>query len=311
MNLQLKNVLRFGNQMVLSDFGSAIFLKSIEGVNAIGGSSTKICPSILPPEMVAKIELSNRDCFDQLMRYWKYVHADANHLRTLTPHERQSLSQFVKSRRNNESDGQRWKDDISSLLETIKFEDLPLVLSKCTSLKHFSDVWERMCQNYDLWETIVRPRVDEQKQCVYLLKAFENREGYPDRDVSALPYKLVTPSEKVDVWTFGVFIYELCSGGNPFHTGYRGDLRGVEAYSRLFEWDRSAAERSIREHVQDPLAQDLLSQILVPAEERLPSISAVLEHPFFLPESVEAERYLEKVSVVLLRLSGFAQESCC
>jgi len=303
MNLQLKNVLRFGkDKMVLSDFGSALFLKSINGVNAIGGSSTKICPSILPPEMIAKVDLSNRDNYDQLMKYWKYVHMDANYLRSLTPHERQAISHFVESRESKtpkkskeKTDRQNnWKENISSLLETIRFEDLPDVLSKCTSFDIFCAIWERMCQNYYLWETIIRPRVDEHKQYVYMLKTFENRHDSPPRDASTLPYKLVVPSEKVDVWTFGIFIYELCSGGNPFHTGYQGDLRGVDAYSRLCEWDRSTAEKSIREHVQDPLAQDLLCQILVPAEERLPSIAEVLKHPFFSPKSVEEERYLEK-----------------
>ena len=58
MNLQLKNVLRFGrDQMMLSDFGSALFIKAIKGVNAIGGSSVKVCPSILPHEMVCKVDL--------------------------------------------------------------------------------------------------------------------------------------------------------------------------------------------------------------------------------------------------------------
>jgi len=299
MNLQLKNVLRFGKQMVLSDFGSALFLKSIKGVNAIGGTSTKICPSILPPEMVAKVELSNREGFDQLMRYWKYVHTDANLLRSLTPHERQAISQFVescesKSYKKSKEKKSGWKEEISSLLETIQFEDLPAVLSNCTTFDDFCIIWERMCQNYNLWETIVRPRIDEENRCVYMLKTFENRHDSPPRETSMLPYKLVSPSEKVDVWIFGIFIYELCSGGNPFHTGYQGDLRGVDAYSTLYQWDRSAAEKTIREHVQDPLAQDLLCQILVPADERLPSVSEVLKHPFFSPKSVEAERYLEK-----------------
>ena len=94
----------------------------------------------------------------------------------------------------------------------------------------------------------------------------------------------------------GIFIYELCSGGNPFHTGYKGELRGVEAYSKLHGWDLSAAQRSVREHVRDPLAQDLLCQILVPAKDRLPTMDKVLQHPFFRPHSMEAERFLEKVS---------------
>jgi serine/threonine protein kinase len=302
MNLQMKNVLRFGMEMVLSDFGNALFLKSIEGINAFGGTATKLCPSILPPEMFARIELANRDSFDQLMRYWKYVHGDANQLRSLTPHERQAISQFVQSRISSklskpdeQNEGhQQWKENISSLLDTIRFEDLPYALSNCPSFRQFCAIWERLCQNYELWETAVRPWVDEEAQCVYLLKTFENRPNHPSRDVSLLPYKLVPPSEKVDVWIFGIFIYELCSGGNPLHTGYRGDLRGVEAYSKLHGWDLSAAERSVREHVQDPLAQDLLCQILVPAKERLPTMDAVLKHPFFWPKSVEAERFLEK-----------------
>jgi hypothetical protein len=240
--------------------------------------------------MFARIELANRDSFDQLMRYWKYVHGDANQLRSLTPHERQAISQFVQSRISSklskpdeQNEGhQQWKENISSLLDTIRFEDLPYALSNCPSFRQFCAIWERLCQNYELWETAVRPWVDEEAQCVYLLKTFENRPNHPSRDVSLLPYKLVPPSEKVDVWIFGIFIYELCSGGNPLHTGYRGDLRGVEAYSKLHGWDLSAAERSVREHVQDPLAQDLLCQILVPAKERLPSMDAVLKHPFFL-----------------------------
>ena len=300
-NLQLKKVLRYGQQMLLSDFGSAIFLKSIDGLNSIGGSSTKICPSILPPEVIAKIELSNRDNYSRFMKYWSHVQTDAKYLRALTPHERDSISQYVFSSEsssathNNKTDLQHWKSNISSLLESIRFEDLPPFLAKCNTFGQFRQIWERMCENFDIWENNLRPRHSDD-QCVYMIKSFENRIGSPPRDVSSLPYKLVPPSEKVDVWMFGIFIYELCSGGNPFHSGYRGDLRGADTYSRLYEWNRSAAEKSVREHVQDPLAQDLLCQILLPANERLPTISAVLKHPFFSPKSQEAERFLEKVS---------------
>ena len=111
------------------------------------------------------------------------------------------------------------------------------------------------------------------------------------------------PSEKVDVWVFGIFLYQLCSGGNPFHTGYQGDLRGVDAYSQLHHWNKLEADRNIREHIQDPLAQDLLRQILLPINERLPNMMAVLRHPFFSPTSTEAERYLEKVSIILVPIS--------
>jgi serine/threonine protein kinase len=126
-------------------------------------------------------------------------------------------------------------------------------------------------------------------------------------DISKLPYTLIPPSEKVDVWSFGIFIYQLCSGGNLFHTGYQGELRGVDAYSQLHHWNKLEADRNIREHIQDPLAQDLLHKILVPVNERLPNMVAVLKHPFFSPTSAEAERIIEKVSV--LSLSSKIQSS--
>jgi hypothetical protein len=50
----------------------------------------------------------------------------------------------------------------------------------------------------------------------------------------------------------------------------------------------------VREHILDPLAQDLLMKMLLPADERLPTITAVLRHPFFFPKSDEAKRLLEK-----------------
>jgi len=300
LDLQLKNVLRFGTQMMLSDFGSTLFLKSILDINAIGGSSTTICPSILPPELVAKIDLSTDGFkFDQFGSYWKHVSDDADGIRLLTPHERQLISKIIASHKKGEnkkgenSMKQSWRGDISSSLETIEFRDLPQVLSSCGSVHRFSLIWERMCANNRLWD-IVRPRVDMTNRCAYMLKTFEDRDDNHMHDISKLPYKLINPSEKVDVWVFGIFIYQLCSGGNPFHTGYQGDLRGVDAYSRLHHWNKVEADKSIREHIQDPLAQDLLRRILLPASERLPNMTAVLRHPFFSPTSTEAERYLEK-----------------
>eukprot|EP00986_Skeletonema_menzelii_P013645 scaffold8097_cov148-Skeletonema_menzelii.AAC.16 len=299
LDLQLKNVLQFGKQMMLSDFGSTLFLKSILDVNAIGGSSSTICPSVLPPELVAKIDLSTDGFkFDLFRSYWKHVSDDAESIRVLTPHERQLISKIIVSHKGGQNSmRQSWRDEISSSLETIEFRDLPQVLSSCGSVHNFSVIWERMCANNRLWD-IVRPRVDMTNQCAYMLKTFEDRDDSQMlHDVSDLPYKLIHPSEKVDVWAFGIFIYQLCGGGNPFHTGYQGHLLGVDAYSRLHHWSKVDADKSISEHIQDPLAQDLLRQILIPASERLPNMTAVLRHPFFSPTSTEAERYLEKVSV--------------
>lgn len=62
----------------------------------------------------------------------------------------------------------------------------------------------------------------------------------------------------------------------------------------MHNWDTSSAKDIINEHVQDPLAKDLLYSVLAPSNERAPSMAAILDHPYFSPESVNAERYLER-----------------
>ena len=245
--------------------------------------------------MVAKIHLGSS--FDQFNNYWSHVYKDATTLRIISPNERQDISQCVESWTTNSSpnivNDQSWKEGISSSLETINFNDLPQELATCSSIPEFNLVWERMRSNLSLWESVVRPRVDKGNKLAYALKVFDDRLDAP-HGIATLPFSLVAPSEKVDVWQYGIFLYELCSGGNPFHIGYQGDLRGVDAYQNLYNWDTCVAKRSIDEHVQDPMAQDLLCRILVPESERLPNMMAVLSHPFFEPKSLDAERFLEK-----------------
>lgn len=212
MNLRLKNVLQFGEQTSLSDFKNALFLKG----DTVGGASRTLCLSILPPEMIAKVKAEGV-AFNQFNHHWIHVYKDANILRAITPHERQEIARVVKSwvASNVEAaQAQSWKDEISSSLETIAFEDLPFELSKCDTVEEFSVVWERMFNNYLLWK-VVRPRVDNEKQFVYMVKIYEDRM----ESRSLLPFALLSPSEKIDVWMFGIFIYELCSGGSPFHSG--------------------------------------------------------------------------------------------
>lgn len=62
------------------------------------------------------------------------------------------------------------------------------MLSKSASLDAFQTTWERMCKNHTMWETVVRPHVDEEKQCVYVLKTFEDRHDSPPRDASSHPF---------------------------------------------------------------------------------------------------------------------------
>jgi hypothetical protein len=75
----------------------------------------------------------------------------------------------------------------------------------------------------------------------------------------------VEPSTSIDVWGFGILLFALCAGGSLFHLGFDGDLCSTLDFAELYDWNRHKAERAMRDKIEDPLAQDLLMQILVPA----------------------------------------------
>ena len=61
-----------------------------------------------------------------------------------------------------------------------------------------------------------------------------------------------------------VLLYFLCSGGDLFHVGHNGDLRSFSAYAAdLHGWTKESADSIVRSNVDDPLAQDLLTKLVV------------------------------------------------
>jgi len=191
-----------------------------------------------------------------------------------------------------------WKDIVSMALITISFEDLPFSLSRCKGVYEFSQIWSRLLFHSKLWKKI-KPQISEDEKYAYIIKTHNDMPdefGIIEKPMEdEVPYTLVGPSESIDVWGFGVLLFALCSGGQLFHVGFDGDLHDTEDFAMLHGWTKRSAERIIQEKIEDPLAQDLLHQILVPSAERLGNMETVLAHPFFGPSSnLEAQRILEK-----------------
>ena len=193
------------------------------------------------------------------------------------------------------SDSRDWRQMISMALITISFNDLPLSLTSCKSIAEFSDVWNKLLTNAELWN-LVRPRRCKDGN-VYIIKAYCETNDPSDTisDTSILPFNLVQASPKQDIWAFGVLVFCMCSKGQLFSLDRDDNLIENESYSQLYNWEKKTARSIIEERVEDPLAQDLLFQILVPVHERLESMDAVLAHPFFGSScDLEAQRILEK-----------------
>ena len=289
---------------------------------------------MIPPEMLVKIDPSTQQVLlDRYEFYWKSVYEDARDLDLLTPddicniasvvksismtegislktgnfgsdtlmHSSQKPTQFAPSHSSSGipndimlGDRQDWKHMISMALITISFSDLPHSLTSCGSIGEFSDVWNKLISNSELWKQ-VKPRTGSDGS-VYLVKTFLQDDSLVSfSNASQLPYNLSQASEKLDIWAFGAILYAMCAKGHLFSLDHEDNLVVADSYAQLFVWDKKVARIIIEERVHDPPAQDLLLQILVQEHERLDTMDMVLSHPFFGPSSgLEAQRILEK-----------------
>lgn len=325
-DLKMENVVRFGKNLALVDFDSACKFGIKGKGEKMGSGSSKFCTGVLPPEMICRIDLvSDYKKLIQYEEYWHGVSEDAKDLNLLTPDDIQTISSVTKlllakanATRNvgktasgsktlrsemddiyggfeNRND---WKDVLSISLITISFDDLPFSLNRCDGVEEFSVVLNRILFHAKLWKR-VKPRFTADEKYAFLIKTYNdipNEFGIIEKpDTTTIPYELLDPSKSIDVWGFGLLLYSMCSGSSLFHLGFDGDLNRISDFAELYEWDRQKSERVIRSKIEDPLAQDLLMQILVPNSDRLQSMEEVLKHPFFgSPSNLAAQRILEK-----------------
>eukprot|EP00547_Thalassionema_nitzschioides_P001793 CAMPEP_0194217596 /NCGR_PEP_ID=MMETSP0156-20130528/21718_1 /TAXON_ID=33649 /ORGANISM="Thalassionema nitzschioides, Strain L26-B" /LENGTH=2107 /DNA_ID=CAMNT_0038946687 /DNA_START=829 /DNA_END=7152 /DNA_ORIENTATION=+ len=323
-DLKMENIVRFGKNLSLIDFDGAYKFGSKSLGDKLGGCSSKFCTGVLPPEMITRIDLiSDFPKLTQYEDYWRRVSEDAKDVNLLTPDDIQTITSVTKSllakadvarnlrktlprglraemdnQSSNLENSNDWKDILSVSLMTLSFHDLPFSLNRCQEVEEFAKVWNRLLFHAKLWKKL-KPRITSDERFAYLVKSHNDAPddlGVVEKpDSSKIPYALVEPSEKIDVWGFGVLLYALCSGGTLFHLGFDADLHNSEDFVELYEWDKQKAERILRENVDDPLAQDLLLSILVPEDIRLPNMTVVLSHPFFGPSSsLEAQHILER-----------------
>lgn len=159
----------------------------------------------------------------------------------------------------------------------------PEMFVKLTSgeLKMYNAYWEAVESMHGgaaIDKAIIEPRLDSSTGNVYVLRCYFADSG---AKLPPLPYKLIPTQEAADVWSFGRFLFTLCSSGHPlFPTNLRtGQLL---EYDQVASWDREKRERAIYTHVDDPLAQDILLHLLSSHEERASlRMETILQHPFF------------------------------
>jgi hypothetical protein len=148
-----------------------------------------------------------------------------------------------------------------------------------------------MKQNrHNLWKRKIEPRVRARKGNAggeFVVKTLDPHENVHN----LLPYynDLIEASPAIDIWSFGVLLYNLCTEQSLLPVDRADDLADAESMSKAATWTDNELERKIRcaniigsDVVEAKVVKDLLCKLLrVNPQDRPKSMSDVLGDPLF------------------------------
>ena len=103
-----------------------------------------------------------------------------------------------------------------------------------------------------------------------------DNDGIPITD--GLPYELITASHAYDTWSFGIVLFELCSG-IPLFLANSDDNVLFENLLDLFAFTDKYKRKRMAE-ITNLEARNLVSQMLMKDPTKRPKMAQVLGHPF-------------------------------
>ena len=121
--------------------------------------------------------------------------------------------------------------------------------------------------------------IDDERKTAYVRGAWGDCPD--DRDERN---KEVTAHPAQDMWSLGVVLFHLCSGEALFHANDE-DMLDDHRLFRLALWT-DEYKSSCLDKVEDPLARNLISQLLHKNPEKRPTAQRVLDHPFLSGKTV-------------------------
>mmetsp|Transcript_8743 Transcript_8743/g.10098 ORF Transcript_8743/g.10098 Transcript_8743/m.10098 type:complete len:1855 (+) Transcript_8743:175-5739(+) len=148
--------------------------------------------------------------------------------------------------------------------------------------KYWSAVFE--LPNVVIPKELISPRIDPDTGDAFVLKCYCKLDDSSQRSLPPLPYDLVKVSPSVDIWSFGVFLFALMTGGEMlFQSNIRkGSMSKLELATM---WNDDVATSIMQQYINDPVAEDLLLFLLSSEVERKNmDMNTILCHPFFVHE---------------------------
>jgi hypothetical protein len=151
-------------------------------------------------------------------------------------------------------------------------------------LKMYNDYWEFVKSRFgvEIDPNVITSQTNPKTGETYVLKCYYVTDDEKDaKKLPPLPYKPVRARETLDLWSFGQVLFTMCSSGHPLFpmnvkTGH------LLAFDQVANWSDAIAKDLIYQHIDDPLAQDLLFHIMTGFDERASlQVETLLSHPFF------------------------------
>jgi serine/threonine protein kinase len=158
-------------------------------------------------------------------------------------------------------------------------------------LEQYDIYWKVVMKlkNVEIPEEMIKPLIDPITQEVYVKKCYCLLDESTMQALPHLPYDLVELETSLDIWAFGIVLFQMLSGGESLLTSKKtGEIASAEI---LAKWDIHVAHSFVSQNIADVAAQDLLIHILSPLHIRQSmDMKIVLAHPFFftspLPDDI-------------------------
>lgn len=174
----------------------------------------------------------------------------------------------------------------------------PEMFKKLDSLEQafYNNYWRSVFElaNVSIARELITPRVDPETGDVYVVKCYCNLDEKTKRSLPPLPYDLIEPNTSIDLWSYGVFLFNLITDGETlFNSNLRmGTMSSIELAAK---WNTDLAVTTVQQYVADPVAQDLLIHLLSPMEERKNlDMHVILSHPYFISDAALLPKELTK-----------------
>ena len=193
------------------------------------------------------------------------------------------------------------------LLSEKSLQDMILHDNLCRDLEHVRVIFSEICQCLGLLHTAGAGRIHGDIKPLNIMRGHDGRMILIDLDASVVfgeacgikestayfPPEMfdgreirrpggstaLAASASFDMWSLGVVLYELCTGSKLWKSDVQDNIDNVKDVDDLSQWTLEIKTERLQ-RITDPVARNLVSQLLSKDPALRPDVAHILSHPF-------------------------------